>query len=157
MHNPDQQILHHGLQRAWLFWSAMAATLLVYVAITQVFATGVVPAPHPAYTGKTAVIVYGVALIAFGFAGAIRRTLLAARAGPPGQPHTRLAIGRYLTAVIVSVAICETVAILGLVLHFIGVNDEVTYTVVIASAVAMFIYRPRRSELERLAAALAPR
>ena len=42
-------------------------------------------------------------------------------------------------------------AILGLVLYFIGVETDVVYTLVIAAAVAMLVYRPRLSELEQLA------
>jgi hypothetical protein len=147
MNHTDQHILRQGLQRAWMFWGAMATTLLVYVLITQVISKEGLPALPAAIGSKMTFIVYGIALLAFVFAGVVRRAMVTAR----GEISARVAAARYLSAVILSVAICETIAILGLVLYFIGVETDVVYILVLAAAVAMFIYRPRLTELEQLA------
>ena len=50
----------------------------------------------------------------------------------------------------VSLALSEFIGIMGLVLFFLGDNFQVLYTFMAISTIAMFLYRPKREELETL-------
>jgi len=66
-------------------------------------------------------------------------------------------IGKYVTAMLVSLALSEFIGIMGLALFFLGDNFQVLYIFMAISAVAMFFYRPKREELETLALAMQSR
>jgi hypothetical protein len=52
--------------------------------------------------------------------------------------------------VIISLALCESVGIYGLVLFFLGKNTMDLYLLLGVSAAAMIYYRPRKDELLNL-------
>lgn len=58
---------------------------------------------------------------------------------------------RYTSAVIVSMALCESVTILGFFLYVLGGDMPTFYIFLAASVVGMYAYRPRREPLEELA------
>ena len=62
-------------------------------------------------------------------------------------------LAKYITTVIVSLALSESIGIYGFVLFLLGYNFQTLYTFMIVSALAMVFYRPKREELERLAMA----
>lgn len=53
-------------------------------------------------------------------------------------------------ALMVSLALSESIAIYGLVLFFLGDDYQSLYLFVGISAIAMFFYRPKKEELEEL-------
>ena len=62
-----------------------------------------------------------------------------------------------LASDLVSLVLSELIGIMGLVLFFLGDNFQVLYTFMTISALVMFLYRPKREELETLALAMQPR
>ena len=62
-------------------------------------------------------------------------------------------IAQYATAVIVSLALSESIGIYGFVLFLLGGGFKTLYTFIGISAVAMVFYRPKREEMEKLAMA----
>jgi F0F1-type ATP synthase membrane subunit c/vacuolar-type H+-ATPase subunit K len=85
----------------------------------------------------------------------IRRFLLKAGAQAakatdnPSEKFSILA-ARYSSAVIATLALCESVTIFGLVLYFLGGDMPTFYIFLAASIVGMYAYRPRREALEDL-------
>ena len=53
-------------------------------------------------------------------------------------------------ALVLCLALCESIGIYGLVLFFLGDTFQTLYTFVVISAAGMFYYRPKREELETL-------
>jgi hypothetical protein len=61
------------------------------------------------------------------------------------------AVAGYLTAVIVVLALAESVGIYGMVLFFIGKDAVSFYQLMILAAAAMIFFRPKKEELIELA------
>jgi hypothetical protein len=66
------------------------------------------------------------------------------------RPDIQTVIGKYATAVIISLALSESVGIFGLVLFFLGKDFQILHAFLACSAVAMVFHRPRVSEIENL-------
>jgi len=153
------QALHKGLSRVWLLWGAILGSLVIYLLIVQAVAPAGRPLVGREVGGmRVELLLFGLALLVFLFAGALRRALLARRPAP-GQVVAddrivQTALSRYVVAVIVSNALVESVGILALVLYFVGVPSDTVYSLILLTALGMLLLRPRWSELDALAAAL---
>jgi hypothetical protein len=73
---------------------------------------------------------------------------------PPSLSNQPLFLGEYTTAMIVSLALSESIGIYGLVLFLLGDSFQTLYIFISISALAMFFYRPKREDLETLAIAM---
>ena len=69
---------------------------------------------------------------------------------PGGRLDVNARLGKYILAIVVSSALCESVAILGLFLFFLGADLNTLYVFTTASAVGFLVYRPNRNEIDRL-------
>jgi hypothetical protein len=107
-------------------------------------------------------ILYCIAIFTLILTRFIRKLIIAGRPDGPGpkplkspslsnQPSP---LGKYVTAMFVSLALSEFIGIIGLVLFFLGDQFQVLYTFIAISAIAMFLYRPKREELEALPIAM---
>lgn len=65
--------------------------------------------------------------------------------------NLRIAGSQYLTAVLISLAISESVALYGIVLFILGADYNTLLTFVSISALAMVLHCPRQSEFEGVA------
>jgi len=72
-------------------------------------------------------------------------------AKPPLISNQASPIAKYATAMVVSLALSESIGIYGFVLFLLGDNFRTLYIFVGISALAMLFYRPKREELETLA------
>ncbi|MBW1660439.1 MAG: hypothetical protein JRJ48_08080 [Deltaproteobacteria bacterium] len=70
------------------------------------------------------------------------------RAGRSKDQHP--VIARYTTAVVISLAVAESIGIYGLILYFLIGQTEDLISLMVLSAVAMILHRPKREELSRL-------
>jgi hypothetical protein len=153
------QALRKGLSRVWLLWGAILGSLVVYLLIVQVVAPAGRPMIGREVGGlRVELLLFGLALLVFLFAGLLRRAMLA-RPPAPGPEATdarivQTALSRYFVAVVVSNALVESVGILALVLYFVGVPSDTVYSLILLTALGMLLLRPRWSELDALADAL---
>ncbi|MBN2345868.1 MAG: hypothetical protein JXO51_05715 [Candidatus Aminicenantes bacterium] len=132
-----------------IIWMAMLGSLAVYGIV------GRLVAPNLTSTlGAETVRMLRIALYALGFvtvnaAVYMRRLILGAKgssagpvqAGPSPLPQ------KYSSAVIVSLAMSESVGIYGLVLFLLGKNARDLYLLLGISGAALFYFRPRKEEL----------
>jgi hypothetical protein len=88
---------------------------------------------------KLLAAVSGVELV---FAYLIRKFMLKRKLSDPAQN-----LQRYTAAVIVSLAISESIGIYGLVLYLLGEELSTLYTFIGISAMAMIFYRPKENEV----------
>ncbi|WP_417912764.1 hypothetical protein, partial [Candidatus Electronema sp. TJ] len=98
---------------------------------------------------------FAISLLSLVMAHLLRKLFLQSKgaADQTRQPDaaTHPAAAKYTTALILSAALSESVAIYGLIMFFIA-RDIVTFCILLAvSAVAMLFFRPRKTELFKLA------
>jgi len=154
--DPHQQ----GFLTLWFIWVAMVASLLVYVFICSQFGEEIrrtQGSDLPINLLRN--LFYVVAVITVFVAHFLRKLMLSARFSNSGGKGFETGAGsqqsalvaRYTIATIVALALSESIGVFGFVLFLLGDSMQTLYIFVGISAVAMFFYRPKREEYERLA------
>lgn len=154
-----KDIIRRCMRLNWIIWGAMLLSLGVFILICHIAKEEL-----KAEIGKG----YPIAFIALGLLivttiqmaciPLLRNFILRAgskdlRTGSHVQYERSvidIAINKFTTALIVSLAIAEIVAIYGVVLFFISGDFRLLYFFNAIAAIAMLIYRPRASEFEKL-------
>ncbi len=151
------------LDIAWriimIIWGAMILTLVVYLVVAKLVEGQMKPvgADFPLETMTLAL--FGVSLVTFIVTHYIRKAMLKVSDRGPVIAATRNqftqsqhpAAGKYTTAIVVAMALSESIGIYGLVLFFLSKDSMTLYLFIIMSATAMFYYRPRKEELLQVA------
>jgi len=73
-----------------------------------------------------------------------------ARSANPCWLWSILPLQKYSAATIVALAMSESIGVYGLILFFLGKNSTDLYLLILISAAAMVIYRPRKDEMLNL-------
>ncbi|OGP55997.1 MAG: hypothetical protein A2Y65_03700 [Deltaproteobacteria bacterium RBG_13_52_11] len=153
----ERGAINKGMRTLWLIWAAMLGSLLIYIFICHQLGEGFKSAEEsdvPIDLLRN--IFFGVAAAELIMSYYLRRFMLKGRlsavirSSPLNQPPF---VGQYTAAVIISIALSESIGIYGLVLFVLGGGFKILYTFIVVSALAMVFYRPKREELERLAMA----
>jgi len=125
----------------------MLASILLYVAV------GEMVGPRTRYVEPA--LSYVFSTLAVGIVGTIfvvRRTLvLRAAAELAQQPEDNLSLAHWRTGYIVTYALCEALALFGLVLRFRGAEMQQSLLFYIGGFVLLFFFRPRQPEPETTA------
>lgn len=144
-----EQEMSRGMMTLKIIWAAMLLSLAVYLVVGRIVATNL-PAPLTGEVFATLRLV----LYALGFATLIaarfvRKRILdgTTRSVEPLPDRPASFMQKYTTAVIVNLAMAESVGIYGLVLFLLGRDTTDLYVLMGISAAAMVYYRPRREEL----------
>lgn len=132
-----------------VIWGAMLAAVLIYLVVGLLAA----PRVQVAMNGDTLAwlrkALYAVGFVTLFAIGYVRRLIWKGgqrESGPaPISPAT--ALQRYHVAVIVSLAMSESIGICGLVLSFLGGNQADLLLLIGVSAAAMIYYRPKQEDL----------
>lgn len=119
------------LQLARILWGALFVSTLLYLVVLELVT------PQADADWKML-----APMFAFGAAGAAGASLLAPRFIKPSS-------GSYLVALILSLALAESICILGMVLGFLGAPVEVVVPFFVVTWVLMFLRFPTRERLER--------
>jgi len=140
-------------------WSALLGSLGVYVLVAMIMADKLTPVENIPF-GFVKNILFGISVLVFIAAFVIRKVLLriadtnapaVVRQGSPAgaQPP---AAGKYIVAIIAASGLSESIGVCGLIFFFISQDSAALYQFITISALAMFVYRPRKEELLQLAA-----
>ena len=158
----ESKAIDKAMRTLWLIWAAMLVSLLMYVFICHQPGVGFKNVGESGFPiGLLRNIFFGAGAAAWLMAFFMRRSMLSVRAGISKQkPVERMVkwdappyIAKYATAVIVSLALSESIGIYGFVLFLLGSGFKTLYTFIGISALAMVFYRPKREEMEKLAMA----
>lgn len=118
-------------------WS-MLASILLYVAVGKVLG--------PRVRGVDATLSYLFSTLAVGIVGTIfvvRRTLVLRAAGElASHPDDNISLNHWRTGYIATYALCEALALFGLVLRFQGSTMEQSLLFYIGGFVLLFFFRP---------------
>lgn len=139
-----------------ILFGALVMSVAVYLVIIHVIARGDPRPLDPTMSMGLA----GAAVVLGVLAPFARRVLMPRRvAGPPGAPAPRTlspgGFGRAFAAHVVGWALCEAVAVMGVVLAFIGRDPAAFYPFAAGSVLLFLFLAPRRGELEAVARAEA--
>ena len=149
-----------GLWTLWIIWAAMVGSLLVYVFLCHQFGEEIRGnGSHDLPVGLIRNILSVVTIVILFLTHFIRKRMLEGRLGSSGaglfkpgaasnQPSLLI---HYTTAVIVSLVLCDSIGLFGLVLFFLGDSFRTLHVFIGISALAMCFYRPKREEFETLA------
>jgi F0F1-type ATP synthase membrane subunit c/vacuolar-type H+-ATPase subunit K len=162
----EREAIQKGMQTIWLIWAAIVGTLFIYIFICH-FLGGAVRSSEFSESSAQLLrnIFYGVAAFTLIPSFYLRKIFLKVRPRTndtniitrTSHVHQPPFVGQYTVAVITSLAMAESIGIYGLILFLLGESFQTLYTFIVVSALAMFFYRPKKEELERLAIAYKKR
>jgi F0F1-type ATP synthase membrane subunit c/vacuolar-type H+-ATPase subunit K len=148
-----EQELNKGMLNLKIIWFAMLAALAIYLFVAhQVEKTVHVPMDKDTFAMMKTVL-YVVAFITLIGAGYMRKLFMSGKVQhrPLTQTSQHPAVQKYTTATILALAMSESIGIYGLILFLIGKNTMDLYLLILISAAAIFIYRPKKDEVIKLA------
>ena len=123
---------------------AMLLSILLYVAVGEILG--------PRLRHIDPVLSYVFSTLAVGIVGTIfvvRRTLvLRAASTLVSQPEDNISLQQWKTGYITTYALCEALALFGLVLRFLGSELQQSILFYIGGFVLLFFFRPRQPEPE---------
>ena len=147
--------LKMGYRLATVIGIAMIASLFVYVAVVELIKKNSVPfrgfAPFPE-TDVLRYVFLGVAVACFFLIRFIKDLVLSRKTTIGVEPHKKRAfsahIQKLLSTSIITYALCESVAIYGLVLFLIGGRSSDFYIFLVISLIFFIVYFPRYNQWE---------
>ena len=160
MLDPTREVrqLKAGMFKVWTVWIAMFLTLVLALIFVLLLGKNVEQVHHPRNIRQITQILYGVSIVGLILAYFIRRYMLhrvSSKSLPkemgnaPGQISPYIA--RYKPAVVVSLAIAESIAAFGLTIFFMDGNLTAFLIFLAIALVGLFLYRPKFEEVEKLA------
>ena len=159
MESGERPKLSDQFKVMWIIWGAMIASLLIYVLLCHFLGEEIRSNIKTRLDIKLLRnILFVVAACELGFIYYIRKIMLSIRgAGSESTPVQQESVvelssysGKYITAMIVSLALADSIGIYGLVLYLLGDNFQTLYIFIGISGVTMFYYRPKMEDFEGL-------
>jgi F0F1-type ATP synthase membrane subunit c/vacuolar-type H+-ATPase subunit K len=153
--------LRRAYRTAVIIGLAMMASLVVYLVIVGLFENGTITLQGPAALAGSRlehikIVFLGISAVLFLLVRPITRRVLASdgkqrsvhdaphRSGSGAQPETV----RLTVAAIITFALCEVPAVLGLVLYFLGRNASDFYLFLVISLFSFSMHFPKFSQWE---------
>lgn len=163
MEVPESGANEKQLLILWIIWASMLGSLFIYVFICHQCGDQIRRTASPNFPlGLMRSILYGITIFTIFLTHILRKFILTARSGDSGPISLKSSLlsnqssllAKYTTAMIVSLALSESIGIYGFVLFLLGDDFRTLYIFIGISALAMFYYRPKREELETLVIAM---
>jgi hypothetical protein len=142
-----------GMKTLNLIWVVLLCILTFYLIFALLFKRNFKPSNENVSTIEfLRWALYLISVATFGVIYFLRKMLMTSKRRltgwtEPTKAQQNPAIVRYSTAVVFSLAISESIGIYGLALFFMGGEKIDLISLVILSATAMILYRPKREEL----------
>ncbi len=150
MGNPvEREQLKTDLILPWLIVGMMLAMLAAYTVICHTLGERIQQPLPEAQRGLIRTVLYTVAIVTFPLTNLIRHIQLRLNQTMPPRSHTAHendAKRRYLTTIIVSMALIESVGIFGLVMFVLGDGFNTLHIFIGLSVLGLFLYRPKADE-----------
>jgi hypothetical protein len=141
--------LGKGLLTLKAIWFSMLVSLALYLFVGLQVATNIqIPMNEETFVVLKSGF-YVLAFVTLIITPYVRKLILSAKSqNRPATPgHRHPVLQKYTTAMIVAWALSESIGIYGLILFLLGKNTTDLYLLLLVSATAMFMYRPRRDEV----------
>lgn len=155
---PEKGLFERQLQVLWIIWAGMLGFLGIYVLICLLWGDALQLPASSFPIDLMRDILYGIAVLTVILTHFLRNFILRGRSGGPGpmsfqppSPSDQSSVaGKYATAMIVSLALSESIGIYGFILFLLGDDLRTVFIFNGIAAIAMFFYRPRREELKTM-------
>jgi len=136
-----------------IIWFAMLMSLAIYLFVGIQVGTNVQPSISKETFGILRTVLYVMAIAILIATKFVRKLIVSVKnqVSQPAQAPEQLALQKYSAATIVALAMSESIGVYGLILFFLGKNSMDLYLLILVSAAAMVIYRPRKDEMLSLA------
>ena len=156
----EKEALDKGMIVLWIIWGAILISLFVYVLVCHLAGDQIrqnLNPDMPLTLFKN--ILYAASVLTLLISYFVRKAVLSVRSSSTRtrssnisqQPAQPAFMGKYTVAMIVSLALSESIGIYGVVLFFMGDSLQTLYTFIGVSAMAMILYRPKKEEIITLA------
>ncbi len=144
----DQE-LDKGLLTLKMIWFAMLLSLAIYLFVGLYGGMELRPSMDKETLGIFRILLYAFAFITLIITRFVRRLILSGKGqGKPATPPFRhSALQRYTTATVIALTMSDSIGIYGLLLFFLGKNSTDLYLLLLISAAALWMYRPRKDEV----------
>jgi len=149
----SEQELNKGLLTMKIIWFGMLTALAIYLFMGLQIGAGFKSPVDKDTFAILRMVLYAVSFATLIAVRYIRRLALYGKGKywQPSQTPQHPALQRYVGAMVASLAMSESIGIFGLVLFLLGKNTIDLYLLILVSAAAMVMYRPRKDELLSLA------
>jgi len=147
-----EQELDKRLMTLRIIWFALLMSLAIYLFVGIRVGTNVQSSINEETLGILRTILYAMAFAILIATRYIRKLTMSGKnqVSQPAQDLKYLALQKYSAATIVALAMSESIGIYGLILFFLGKNSTDLYLLILISAAAMVMYRPRKDEMLNL-------
>ncbi len=143
-----------GIMPLNMIWGAMLGSLFMYL-VVGLYTRNTINIPmEKDVLDKLRLALYAASFVTLTATRSIRKFILNRKPGiisrttvPPKNP----VIARYTTAMVIALALSESIGIYGLILFFMGKNAKDLSLFLLVAAAAMISYRPREEEIISLA------
>jgi hypothetical protein len=132
-----------------IIWFALLISLVVYLFVAIRVGTSVQPSISEEAFGILRTVLYVMAIVILIAAKYVRKLIMSGtnQVNQPVLAWEHLALQKYSAATIVALAMSESIGVYGLILFFLGKNPRDLYLLILVSAAAMVVYRPRKDEM----------
>jgi hypothetical protein len=151
--NDELKTIDKGMKTLTIIWAAMLISLATYMFV-GIYATSSFSTSMDEKILKIIRnVLYLVSIVTLVATKYIRNIILRSKLteSHQGAKFRHPALSKYSTAMIVSLALSESIGIYGLVLAFLGGNTTDLYLLVFIAAAATVYYRPKKEEVVGLA------
>ncbi len=146
-----------AFMKLWIIWAAIAGSLIIYVAIPLLLGDSLPQSMESGIPlGTMRTVLLGVGAVTLIGAFFVRKRVLKGEGPYSMDAKAQVPLNasdfmkKYTVAMIVSLALSESVGIYGLVLFLLGDNFTTLCVFIAISAVGMFLFRPKIEDLEEL-------
>ena len=151
LRHSEPKLLASDLFLPWLIVAIMAVMLMVYLIICHTIGEQIQQPLPEAQRVLIRTILYGVGIATLPMTNLIRHIQLRLNQTMPSATSAK---NRYWLTVLVSMALIESIGVLGLVMFILGDGFNTLYIFISMSALGLFLYRPKADEYHQIVDAL---
>jgi hypothetical protein len=147
-----EQELNKRLITLRIIWFALLMSLAIYLFVGIQVGTNVQSSINEATFGILRTVLYVMAIAILIATKYVRKLMMPGKSpvSQPAQALEHVALQKYSAATIVVLAMSECIGVYGLILFLLGKNSTDLYLLILVSAAAMVMYRPRKEEMLNL-------
>jgi hypothetical protein len=147
--------IEKGWAKIMVIWIALLSSLAFYLVICMAVGNQIPVSMEGPQLEVFKYALFGISVMTLAGAYFFRKLLIKKIARPVKetafQSHTHPAVAKYLTAMLIVMALSDSVGIYGMVLFFISKDAVSLYQLMILAAIAMIMFRPKKEELIEVA------
>ncbi len=144
----------HRFTTFWIITAAFVISPVIYIALCHILGAEIQSAISLEQRVLMRSIFYALAIATFPLTTLIRHIFVRLNQTMPG---TQPAQQRYLTTLLVSFALMETVGLYGLIMFVLGDDFNTLYIVSGLAVLGFFLHRPKQDEYQSIVEALEKR